>query len=44
MGRSGLRHVDNPAVEGHFDTDSPQPEAGTAFPWLKVPHDGRRQR
>lgn len=42
MGRSGLRHVDNPSVLGHFDTDTPSPEPGLRIPGLNVPRDGRR--
>jgi hypothetical protein len=43
MDRSGLRHVDKPAVVGQFDTDTPSPSHGMPIPGLKVPHDGRRQ-
>jgi hypothetical protein len=41
MGRSGLRHVDNPAVVGHIDMDAPSPKPGMPIPELKVPRDGR---
>ena len=42
MGRSGLRHVDNPSVLGHFDTDTPWAKPGMRIPGLNVPRDGRR--
>jgi hypothetical protein len=41
MGRSRLRHVNNPAVEGHFDTDTPPSKPGMRIPGLNVPRDGR---
>jgi len=44
MGRSGLRHVDNPALVGHFDTDTPSPKPGMRIPGLNVPHDGRSRQ
>lgn len=42
MGRSRLHHVDNPAVVGHSDTDTPACQLGKPIPGLNVPHDGDR--
>lgn len=40
LGRSGLRHVDNHAIAGHFDADTPPRSPGIPIPQSNVPHDG----